>query len=250
MSIISLQCGTFGNRLGSKLWEQLAQEHAIDLNTGEKTMNDDSQSKDTSTGVDVHFDEVKEGRLTPRCVLMDLEPSTLDAFLTSKVGGLFDPEGAVITGKYGGSNNFARGMYGEGADLMGSVTDRIRYLIERSSTRMEGFQLVHALAGGTGSGAGSLLLEQLRDEYGPKRVILTHTLLPSTQSSEVLVEPYNAVLASHSLIAMSDMTVLHGKPSTTHLLTIFSLLLPFRLFPTSPYLCPPLFPEFLFYEYT
>jgi len=38
------------------------------------------------------------------------------------------------------------------------------------SDSLEGFQLCHSIAGGTGSGFGSYLLERLNDHY-PKKII-------------------------------------------------------------------------------
>ena len=42
----------------------------------------------------------------------------------------------------------------------------------------QGFQLVHSLGGGTGSGMGTLLLSRLREEF-PDRIINTFSILPS-----------------------------------------------------------------------
>ena len=59
--------------------------------------------------------------------------------------------------------------------------------------------------GGTGAGFGSLLLERLSVDYGRKSK-LTFTIYPSPQVSTAVVEPYNCVLATHSLMEHSDVS--------------------------------------------
>ena len=44
---------------------------------------------------------------------------------------------------------------------------------------LEGFVLLHSISGGTGSGVGSYLLEQLHDRY-PKKLIQTYSVFPNT----------------------------------------------------------------------
>ena len=46
---------------------------------------------------------------------------------------------------------------------------------------LQGFQLVHSLGGGTGSGLGTNLLSKLREEYPDRMpVSYTHLTLPTT----------------------------------------------------------------------
>lgn len=63
----------------------------------------------------------------------------------------------------------------------------------------EGIQIVHALGGGTGSGMGSLLAQGMIEEY-PDRVLKSYVVMPSPKMSDVVVEPYNAVLSINHLI--------------------------------------------------
>jgi tubulin beta len=65
---------------------------------------------------------------------------------------------------------------------------------------------VHALGGGTGSGMGSLLLQNLADEY-PDRINLSFPVFPSPKTSDVVTEPYNAVLCLPTLIEMCDLAM-------------------------------------------
>lgn len=54
-------------------------------------------------------------------------------------------------------------------------------MIEREadgSDSLEGFVLCHSIAGGTGSGLGSFLLESLNERF-PKKLIQTYSVFPN-----------------------------------------------------------------------
>lgn len=72
---------------------------------------------------------------------------------------------------------------------------------------LQGFLVFHAVGGGTGSGLGSLLLERLSVDYG-KKSKLGFTVYPSPQVSTAVVEPYNSVLSTHSLLEHTDVAVM------------------------------------------
>ncbi|KAM9915408.1 hypothetical protein OXX80_014065, partial [Metschnikowia pulcherrima] len=59
--------------------------------------------------------------------------------------------------------------------------------------------------GGTGSGLGSLLLEQLSLDYG-KKSKLEFAVYPAPQVSTSVVEPYNTVLTTHTTLEHADCT--------------------------------------------
>ena len=46
---------------------------------------------------------------------------------------------------------------------------------------------------------GTLLLTKLREEY-PDRILSTFSIVPSPKVSDTVVEPYNACLASESIL--------------------------------------------------
>ena len=107
-------------------------------------------------------------------------------------------------GQNGAANNWAKGHYTDGADLIESVMDVIRKETEKCDCP-QGFQLAHSLGGGTGSGMGTLLTSKIREEY-PDRMMSTFSVLPSPKVSDSVVEPYNATLSVHQLVENTDMT--------------------------------------------
>lgn len=101
-------------------------------------------------------------------------------------------------------NNWAKGHYTEGAELVDSVMDVVRREAENCDC-LQGFQLAHSLGGGTGSGMGTLLISKIREEY-PDRIMNTFSVVPSPKVSDTVVEPYNATLSVHQLVENTDET--------------------------------------------
>ena len=77
---------------------------------------------------------------------------------------MFHPE-QLVTGKEDAANNYARGHYTIGKEIVDLVLDRIRKLVD-SCTGLQGFLVFHSFGGGTGSGFTSLLMERLSVDYG------------------------------------------------------------------------------------
>ncbi|KAD4384320.1 hypothetical protein E3N88_24488 [Mikania micrantha] len=94
---------------------------------------------------------------------------------------------------------------GMGREIIDHCVDRVRKLAD-SCSNLQGFMVFNAVGGGTGSGLGSLLLERLSGEYA-KTLKLGFTIFPSPKVSTAVVEPYNAVLSTHSMIEHTDIVV-------------------------------------------
>merc|ERR1719261_1324599 len=132
---------------------------------------------------------------------MDLEPGTMDSVRSGPFGQIFRPDNFVF-GQSGAGNNWAKGHYTEGAELIDSVLDVVRKEAE-SCDCLQGFQITHSLGGGTGAGMGTLLISKIREEY-PDRIMATYSVCPSPKVSDTVVEPYNATLSVHQLGENAD----------------------------------------------
>merc|ERR1711968_270574 len=188
--------GQCGNQIGAKFWEVISDEHGIDP-TGTYHGDSDLQLE----RINVYYNEATGGRYVPRAILMDLEPGTMDSVRAGPFGQLFRPDNFVF-GQTGAGNNWAKGHYTEGAELIDSVLDVVRKESE-SCDCLQGFQITHSLGGGTGAGMGTLLISKIREEY-PDRVMLTFSVVPSPKVSDTVVEPYNATLSVHQLVENAD----------------------------------------------
>jgi len=202
--IINVQCGQAGNQVGESFWRMLLAEHGLDED-GFYKGNDPLQLP----RVGVYFTEVEQAgeptKYVPRSVQVDLEDGVCNQIRGGKIGGLFRPD-TFITGSTGAGNNWAKGFYTEGAELVDSVLETIRKQTEACDA-LQGFQMIHSLGGGTGAGMGSLLLSKFREEF-PDRMLATFSVIPSPKVSETVVEPYNALLSVHQLVENTDLTMM------------------------------------------
>jgi len=212
--IIHVQVGQCGNQVGNEFWKAVAVEHNISsdgkfVEDGTVDDADGDGIPDELENIDVYFRGTSETKTDPGCkfipraVLVDLEPGTMDVIKASPLGKLFKPDNMCF-GANGAGNNWAKGHYTEGAELVEQVLEQVRQEIEQCDSP-QGFQLFHSLGGGTGSGMGTLLLLKIRDGYRD-RITTTYSVFPSPKVSDTVVEPYNAVLSSHQLLENSDET--------------------------------------------
>jgi tubulin gamma len=156
---------------------------------------------------DVFFYQSDDDRYIPRALLLDLEPRVVNK--VAHIGpyrNLFNPENLFVAQEGGGAgNNWASG-YRQGAEHYEYILDMIDRESDNSDS-LEGFVLTHSIAGGTGSGMGSYLLERLNDHF-PKKLIQTYSVFPSwTDQSDVVVEPYNSLLTMKRLTLNADAVV-------------------------------------------
>jgi len=197
--IISIHIGQAGVQTGNACWELYCLEHGIQPNG--LMPNDSTVGKETDA-FNTFFSETSSGKHVPRAVFVDLEPTVIDEVRTGTYRQLFHPE-QLITGKEDAANNYARGHYTVGKELVDITLDRIRRLTDQCQG-LQGFLIFHSVGGGTGSGFGSLLLERLSVDYG-KKSKLDFCIYPSPQVSTAVVEPYNSVLSTHSLLEHTDV---------------------------------------------
>ncbi|KAI6243787.1 Tubulin beta chain [Aphelenchoides fujianensis] len=196
--IVHVQVGQCGNQIGSAFWNTISEEHGI--NPDGAYVGDTEHQLER---ISVYYNEASNQKYVPRSVLVDLEPGTMDNIKTGKYANLFRPDNFIF-GQSGAGNNWAKGHYTEGAELVDNVLDVVRKEAEGCDC-LQGFQLAHSLGGGTGSGMGTLLISKIREEY-PDRIMSSFSVVPSPKVSDTVVEPYNATLSVHQLIENTDET--------------------------------------------
>ncbi|CDQ95625.1 unnamed protein product [Oncorhynchus mykiss] len=89
------------------------------------------------------FSETGAGKHVPRAFFVDLEPTVIDEVCTGTYRQLFHPE-QLITGKGDAANNYARGHYTIGKEIIDLVLDRTRKLADQG-TGLQGFLIFHRL---------------------------------------------------------------------------------------------------------
>ncbi|XP_038819414.1 tubulin beta-2A chain-like isoform X4 [Salvelinus namaycush] len=137
--IVHIQAGQCGNQIGAKFWEVISDEHGIDP-TGSYQGDSDLQLE----RINVYYNEASGNKFVPRAILVDLEPGTMDSVRSGPFGQLFRPDNFVF-GQSGAGNNWAKGHYTEGAELVDSVLDVVRKESENCDC-LQGFQLFRRIS--------------------------------------------------------------------------------------------------------
>ncbi|EFQ96026.1 hypothetical protein PTT_03589 [Pyrenophora teres f. teres 0-1] len=210
VEIITLQAGQCGNSVGQQFWQQLCQEHGI---------NKDGNLEDFATEggdrKDVFFYQSDDTRYIPRAILLDLEPRVLHSIQASPYKNIYNPENFYIhKDGTGAGNNWGMG-YSMGEQVHEDILDMIDREADGSDS-LEGFMMLHSIAGGTGSGLGSYMLERLNDRF-PKKLIQTYSVFPNTQDGDIVVQPYNSLLSMRRLTQNADSVVVLDNGALTRI---------------------------------
>lgn len=200
--VLSLHVGQCGSQIGSEFWKRLCAEHGI----GPDGILQEHATEVAGDRKDVFFYQADDDHYVPRALLIDLESRVIDTIRDSAYGGLFNPENIYVPRDGGGAgNNWASGFF-QGQAKEEELMDMIDREVDGSDS-LEGFSLSHSVAGGTGSGLGSYLLERLNDHF-PKKLITTYSVFPNqAESSDVVVQPYNSLLTLKRLALNADAVV-------------------------------------------
>ncbi|XP_035206909.1 tubulin gamma-1 chain [Stegodyphus dumicola] len=199
--MITLQLGQCGNQIGFEFWKKLCAEHGINP----EGVLEDFATEGTDRK-DVFFYQADDEHYIPRAVLLDLEPRVIHSIMNSPYAKLYNPENIYLSEAGGGAgNNWAVG-FSQGEKLYEEIFDIIDREADGSES-LEGFVLCHSIAGGTGSGMGSYILERINDRY-PKKLIETYSVFPNQDEiSDVVVQPYNSLLTLKRLTQNADCVV-------------------------------------------
>uniref|UniRef100_A0A1A9WX71 Tubulin gamma chain n=1 Tax=Glossina brevipalpis TaxID=37001 RepID=A0A1A9WX71_9MUSC len=211
--IITLQLGQCGNQIGFEFWKRLCLEHGISPSgVLEDFATDGADRKD------VFFYQADDDHYIPRAVLLDLEPRVIHTIMSSPYAKLYNPENVYLSKHGGGAgNNWASG-YSQGEKLQEEIFDIIDREADGSDS-LEGFVLCHSIAGGTGSGMGSYIMERLSDRF-PKKLIQTYSVFPNQDEiSDVVVQPYNSLLTLRRLTSCADCVVVLDNTALNRIAT-------------------------------
>lgn len=201
--------------MGLQYWNQLAEEHGINSDGSVKQYPGDGgpvfqssqeqvEVNDRNDRPELFFTLSDSTKYTPRAILIDLEPSVVNKCMNNL--SMINPRNVHLSEHgSGAANNWQKGyLYGTNHE------EELLNLIDREVDKADNFsnfQLIHSVAGGTGAGVGSRLLEILNDRFGPKKLINTFSIFPSNEkTSDVVVQPYNTILTLKRLIDHSDAT--------------------------------------------
>lgn len=144
-----------------------------------------------------------------RFINLDSEIKVINSLLSEHKSSLRSEN--VINTKCGRGSNWASGYTGLAKDGSLKIIELSLEAIRRESERCDfllNFVMMHSLSGGTGSGCGSKLIEQLRDEYGWKKLIFTQSVAPF-RDGELPLQHYNNLLCLSHLHEYADFIGLY-----------------------------------------
>eukprot|EP00758_Cryptobia_borreli_P018829 Tbor_TRINITY_DN7524_c0_g1::TRINITY_DN7524_c0_g1_i1::g.891::m.891/K10390/TUBD; tubulin delta len=197
MACISVLVGQCGNQLGTAVFETLARE-------AQRSDDDAFQSQVSST----YFRPPEEHPLCsplplPRSLLVDMESKVIDKCIhDSKGHKLFQvSRNQCITKDEGSGNNWAFGFSHQGPSKEDDIIESIRRELEVAGT-VGSFNIVHSLAGGTGSGVGCFISQCIRDCF--TRKIIHHSVVAPFSHGEVATQWYNSTMAFACLHETAD----------------------------------------------
>jgi len=183
-----LHVGQGGNQVGQQLWSTALNECAP---KGDTLINRETRKA--------------------RAILIDSEPKVVrSSSIRRGVENLWNPDN-VIFHQNGRGNNWAMGYKDSQSPsgLRSSLSDTTMEIFRKEVERCDyytGCIMTHSLAGGTGSGLGSRLVERLRDEY-PANYIINASILPAS-SGESPLQHYNSCFGLSYLQEYSDCCIL------------------------------------------
>ncbi len=200
--VISLHIGQFGCQTGMRFWRKMIQEHGISPD-GSAAPED----PEVPERRDMFFSQDDQELFVPRALFIDLEPNVVSQAREDRPL-LFNDDNMLPVGDQKGAGNRWSNGYNQGNDVnvSAAMMDALRREVGFAPNGVEAFHLTHSTGGGTGSGLGSALIEHIRDEYGLKVPIVTHSLLPG---DDVNPGPYNGLLAMKRLALHADCTMLY-----------------------------------------
>ena len=211
--MVTLQVGQCGNQLGARFWEMALREHEARRGPGAGSAGptfDDAMSsffRNVRASAPGAEEELELGvgsrveRLRARAVLVDMEEGVvMREVMRGRVRGLFDTRQLLVDAS-GSGNNWAHGHELYASKYESELMESVRRAVEPCES-LQGFFMLHSLGGGTGSGLGSAMLEQLRDHY-PQVYRFACSVFPS-EDDDVGTSPYNAMLSCATLMEAAD----------------------------------------------
>lgn len=183
--IIPLHIGNCGTSMGLGFWEGL-------------------NSEPISEYYNIYYHESSSSHYTPRCIFANTDTIAHNHLLQSLISNTFNPENIFFNECY--IKSFPKGHYTIGPEIIDSILNIIRKETEKCSS-LQGFQIMHSLAGGCGSGLGTLILRKLKEDF-PEKMCQSFTITASKKFSDCVIEPYNEILGLFQLLQSADCVYL------------------------------------------
>lgn len=189
MSMPFIQIGQCGNQIGSSFYDIMFEEGLKSTPAHQALLSQFFSTKDSPNA-----------RSHPKAFLIDMEPKVVNRNLGLKKSWQYDPKLSLVQ-EEGSGNNWAYGCNVHGQSIKESLSELFRRYAEEEDY-IKSFVQLQSMAGGTGSGLGTFIVQLLNDMFSktPKFVACVMPHL----SGEVILQSYNACLSLGTIYKESD----------------------------------------------
>nr|KAF6459571.1 tubulin delta 1 [Rousettus aegyptiacus] len=204
MSIVTLQLGQCGNQIGLEVFDALFSDAHYPQGLCSKRENEAYQASCKER----FFSEQENGVQIARAVLVDMEPKVINQTLSkaARSGQWKYGQHSCFCQKQGSGNNWAYGYSVHGPRHEESIMNLIQKEVEKCDS-LSGFFIIMSMAGGTGSGLGAFVTQNLQDQYSNS--LKMNQIIWPYGTGEVIVQNYNSILTLSHLYRSSDALLVH-----------------------------------------
>ncbi|XP_068834366.1 tubulin delta chain isoform X3 [Capricornis sumatraensis] len=204
MSIVTVQLGQCGNQIGFEVFDALFNDSHCPRGLCSKRENEAYQASCKER----FFSEEENGVPLARAVLVDMEPKVINQTLSkaARSGRWKYGQHSCFCQKQGSGNNWAYGYSVHGPRHEESIMNLIRKEVEKCDS-LSGFFIIMSIAGGTGSGLGAFVTQNLQDQYSS--ALKMNQIIWPYGTGEVIVQNYNSILTVSHLYRSSDALLVH-----------------------------------------
>ncbi|XP_055982574.1 tubulin delta chain [Sorex fumeus] len=204
MSIVTVQLGQCGNQIGFEVFDALFRDSYCLEGLCSKRENEAYQASCKER----FFSEEKNGVPVARAVLIDMEPKVINQMMSKAAhsGRWKYSQQACLCQKQGSGNNWAYGYSVHGPRHEESIMNLIQKEVEKCDS-LSGFFIIMSMAGGTGSGLGAFITQNLQDQYSNS--LKVNQIIWPYGTGEVIVQNYNSILTLSHLYRSSEALLVH-----------------------------------------
>ncbi|GBE60490.1 epsilon tubulin [Babesia ovata] len=209
--VLSINLGQCGIQVASCFWEMLA--NALRCSDNITPDVEQVSSYFSHTNGNITSDQMSAANvedyistLKAKCILVDTDLGTISEILQRQHLHHID-SGNIVCGTEATGNNWSTAYCNYGPQYHAAMEELLSTNLEICDESFQYFNLTFGLAGGTGAGLGSYMLDLLSDEYGKVPRICNVI----TEGTMAAVSPYNTVFCLKHLNDLSSITNLFSN---------------------------------------
>mmetsp|Transcript_75054 Transcript_75054/g.160818 ORF Transcript_75054/g.160818 Transcript_75054/m.160818 type:complete len:503 (+) Transcript_75054:213-1721(+) len=210
--VLTIHVGQAGCQVGSKCWELFCLEHQINPNGTRPHIPDEELDDGKDHAFESFFSETSHGQFVPRAIFVDTDPTTKHEINQGTYGRLFHPDNVIGYNQDCANNFFVGRTFASHFQIKEDVMEKVRKAVDNCQN-LQGFFFFHAFGGGTGSGIGIDLLDEIRTHFAKKNII-EPVIYPSYKYSSCIVEPYNCIFATHYSRDLVDLSLMFDNEAS------------------------------------